>query len=111
MGSQGVRDARILPAPRSCDRMNRLALLALVLVVAGCGATRVARGRHVFATRCAGCHTLTGHDTNVDGGDLGLGCMTVTQVASFVRVMPVRLTRRQAADVSLYVARHMQCMR
>ena len=91
--------------------MNRLALLAVVLAVTGCGATRAARGRHVFDTRCTSCHTLTGHDTTVEGGDLGTGCMTVAQVASFARVMPVRLTRRQTNDVAIYVARHMHCMR
>lgn len=91
--------------------MNRLALLALVVVAAGCGGGSAARGGHVFATRCTSCHTLTGHDTNVDGGDLAVGCMTRGQVASFARVMPVSLTRREASDVAEYVARHMHCVR
>jgi mono/diheme cytochrome c family protein len=93
------------------NEMNRLALLAVALATAGCGGSQLARGHHVFATRCTGCHTLTGHDTSVDGGDLGVGCMTAAQVASFARVMPVRLTRRQTRDVAAYVARHMQCVR
>jgi hypothetical protein len=111
MGSPGVRDARILPGPRSFERMNRLAALALLLALSGCGGSASSRGHRVFASGCTSCHTLTGHDTNVDGGDLGVGCMTAAQVASFARVMPVRLTPRQTHDVAVYVARRMNCVR
>lgn len=91
--------------------MNRLAALALLLMLTGCGGDATARGRRVFDTRCTACHTLTGHDTSVDGGDLAVGCMTPAQVESFVRVMPVRLTTREASDVARYVTRHMHCVR
>jgi mono/diheme cytochrome c family protein len=68
----------------------RLLIAALAAVVlAGCGDRHSARGGAIFARSCAGCHTLTGHDTNASGGDLRAGRLTVADVASFARVMPV----------------------
>jgi mono/diheme cytochrome c family protein len=84
--------------------VTRLATLGLALaLLPGCGGQSVS-GRAVFSRACAGCHTLTGHDTNVDGGDLGRSRLTVAQIESFTRVMPVRLTPAQVHAVSAYVA-------
>ena len=80
-------------------------MLALGLVIAGCGGTASSRahGKAVFAGACAGCHTLTGHDTGVRGGDLAMQVLSVADVESFVHVMPVRLTPANAAAVAAYV--------
>lgn len=58
----------------------------------------------MFAQACSGCHSLTGHDTGRPGGDLALATLSPAQVASFVRVMPVRLSSAEAAAVAAYVA-------
>ena len=84
-----------------------LLVLASATVLAGCsGARSSSSGRAVFARFCAQCHTVTGHETNASGGDLRVGRMSVTAVASFVRVMPVhpRLDREQTQAVARYVA-------
>jgi mono/diheme cytochrome c family protein len=57
----------------------------------------------VFAAACAGCHTLTGHDMQVPGGDLAIARLSVRDLESFVLVMPVRLTRTDVAAVAAYV--------
>jgi mono/diheme cytochrome c family protein len=74
-------------------------------LLAGCGHDRNAAGRAIFRHSCAGCHTLTGHDTNADGGDLAIGNYGAADVASFARVMPVRpkLTGAQVQAVARYV--------
>lgn len=80
-----------------------------MLVAAGCGDGRAhetasaARGKAVFASACAGCHTLTGHDTHAPGGDLAMSKLSVADIESFVRVMPVRITRAEVAAVAAYV--------
>jgi mono/diheme cytochrome c family protein len=81
-----------------------LVVLGAVLL-AGCGHAS-SRGRVVFQRSCAPCHTLTGHDTNVPGGDLRLGHLTAADVASFARVMPVRppLDAADTRAVARYVA-------
>ncbi len=84
-----------------------LLVLAAATILAGCSSARTSSsGRTVFARFCAQCHTLTGHDTNAAGGDLRVGRMSVTAVASFVRVMPIhpRLDREQTQAVARYVA-------
>lgn len=81
--------------------------VAFAVLLAGCsGAPSSARGRVVFQRSCSGCHTLTGHDTNAPGGDLRVGHLTATEVASFVRVMPVRppLDAADTRAVARYVA-------
>lgn len=85
--------------------MTRLALLAVVaLVAAGCGGHRVS-GRATFQRSCSGCHTATGHDTNVDGGDLAVGKLTVPEIESFGAIMPVRPkpTKAELHAVAEYV--------
>lgn len=88
----------------------------MALTVAGCGAPRrgaaarggVEDGRRIFASACAGCHTLVGtHAPPTMGGDLAVGAMTTAQVASFTRVMPQRtaLSEPEVQAVSAYVAR------
>lgn len=57
----------------------------------------------MFAAACAGCHTLTGHDTRAPGGDLAIARLSPSEIASFVRVMPVRLSRAEVDAVAAYV--------
>ena len=86
--------------------MRAALLLVAAFALAGCG--HGVSGKRVFATRCAGCHTLTGHDTPVDGGDLAGLHMSVANVESFARVMPVRprLDHAELHAVAVYVASH-----
>lgn len=71
----------------------------------GCGGRSL--GERTFAAKCGGCHTLTGHDTRADGGDLALGTFSVADVEAFAAVMPVRprLGRRELHAVAVYVTR------
>jgi mono/diheme cytochrome c family protein len=80
-----------------------LCVVLLAFVLAGCGGRPL--GKRVFASRCAGCHTLTGRDTPVDGGDLALGKLGVADIESFARIMPVRqrMTRAELRAVANYV--------
>ena len=82
-------------------RIVCLAVLAFAFV--GCGGKPL--GDRVFKSRCAGCHTVTGHDTSADGGDLAIGTMSLDDVQSFARIMPVhpRLTRSEIHAVAAYV--------
>jgi hypothetical protein len=59
----------------------------------------------LFEHDCASCHTVSGHETSVQGGDLAIGRMSVADIASFARVMPLRrpLTQRDALTVARYV--------
>ena len=83
--------------------------LVVLLAAAGCGSDRSSsaaqteRGRAIFERSCSGCHTLTGHDTPARGGDLATAKLSVADIASFVRVMPVRLSSDQVAAVAAYV--------
>jgi mono/diheme cytochrome c family protein len=80
---------------------------ALLASLCGCAAhghaARAPRGEAVFAASCTPCHTLTGHDTPARGGDLAIARLSVADVASFVRVMPVRLSPSQVEAVAAYV--------
>jgi mono/diheme cytochrome c family protein len=90
-------------------------LLLLVLIVAR-GTVALARtdrsaalpsGRTIFARECSGCHTLAAETRGrLSGGSLRDYRLTVRQIESFVRVMPVRrrLTAREVVAVSEYVA-------
>jgi len=64
----------------------------------------VTHGKAVFASACAGCHTLTGHDTRAPGGDLAVAKLSEATILSFVRVMPVRITEGDSRAVAAYVA-------
>ncbi|MGH3010140.1 MAG: c-type cytochrome [Gaiellaceae bacterium] len=85
------------------------AAAALTLLLCGCGGHRQAqpahpqRGSTVFAAACAGCHTLTGHDTSAGGGDLAIAKLSTSDIESFVRVMPVRLSPAAVDAVAAYV--------
>ena len=80
------------------------ALIASLCGCAGHGRAAPARsGRAVFAAACAGCHSLSGHDTPVRGGDLAIAPLSARDVASFVRVMPVQLSTREVEEVAAYV--------
>jgi mono/diheme cytochrome c family protein len=83
--------------------MRAALLVAIAFALTGCG--HAVSGKRVFAADCAGCHTLTGHDTPVDGGDLGGLRLNVAAVESFARVMPVRprLSPEEAHAVAVYV--------
>ena len=89
------------------ERLTRAAgASTAALVLCSCGASTASPGKKIFDRACAHCHTLTGHDTKADGGDLAIGSLTAEQVASFTRVMPVRqpLTSAEIGLVARYVA-------
>jgi mono/diheme cytochrome c family protein len=84
------------------------AAAALIILLCGCGhrdhqATLAQRGGTLFASACAGCHTLTGHDTQVAGGDLAIAALSARALESFIRVMPVRLSPPEIGAVAAYV--------
>ncbi len=74
----------------------RLALVALIVLLAGCGSHR--SGRAVFVHECASCHA-----PGRDGGDLRGGRLGLNDIESFTRAMPVKLSPRDVRAVSLYV--------
>jgi mono/diheme cytochrome c family protein len=61
------------------------------------------RGEAVFTRSCAECHTLTGRDSSAAGGDLAIARLGVRDLASFARVMPVRLSRAEVNAVAAYI--------
>ncbi len=75
---------------------SAVAVALTALVAGGCGGaagssgTTVARGAAIFTRSCGNCHTLTGHDTDADGGDLAMGHLSVAEIISFTEVMPNR---------------------
>ena len=82
----------------------------LIAAVSGCGAAHVrasrgalSRGRAVFARSCSGCHTLTGRDAGTEGPDLATMQMSIRDLASFTRVMPVHLSADEIDAVAAYV--------
>ena len=91
-------------------RLRALAGAAVVgLLLCGCGAHNRAssalsqRGRETFASDCSRCHTLTGRDSRASGGDLAIARLSVPDIASFVRVMPVKLSSAEVEAVAVYV--------
>jgi mono/diheme cytochrome c family protein len=64
----------------------------------------------VFNTACATCHTLTGHDTPAQGGDLAIAPLSRHTIASFIHIMPVHLARADSAAVAAYI-QHTQTTR
>src|SRR3954468_18880853 len=90
---------------------RRLGFLVAVLAVAAVGAlvlrSRDPNGAAVFAASCSGCHSLDGRSGgSLPGGDLSGYRLTVDEIASFARVMPVhpRLSTAEIRAVSRYVA-------
>jgi mono/diheme cytochrome c family protein len=97
-----------------CRALGSAVAVALTALVAGgCGGagqspttgTSTVGGAALFARACGGCHTLTGHDTAADGGDLALGHLSVADIVSFTEVMPnrPRLSRADTVSVAEYV--------
>lgn len=83
----------------------------LAVAVAGCATTGpapVARagGAALFRQDCAGCHSLTGHNSaRRQGGDLLALRVDAPAMLEFVTEMPVRrpLSSQQARTVAAYV--------
>lgn len=85
---------------------------ALAVGAPGCGgagrasgAGALHRGRQIFVRSCAACHTLAGRERGAVGGDLVALRLSVADLASFARVMPVRprLSRADALAVAEYI--------
>jgi len=91
------------------SRRCLLSSVAALTLLCGCGGHGQAqpavlrRGRSVFASACASCHTLTGRDTRARGGDLAIATLSARDIAGFVRIMPVHLSRADVEAVSRYV--------
>ena len=88
-----------------------LVVAAASAATSGCGdrhsttSATVRGGHEIFTRSCAACHTLTGHESGAPGGDLAGTNLSVHDLASFARVMPVRppLTPAQVDAVARYV--------
>jgi mono/diheme cytochrome c family protein len=83
---------------------------ALALTACGCAhrapaSSELASGHPIYARSCSACHSLTGHDTHASGGDLVNRNLTVADLASFARTMPIRprLTAADADAVARYI--------
>jgi mono/diheme cytochrome c family protein len=76
----------------------------VALLATGCGSSH-SSGRAIYVQRCAQCHTLTGRDTGVSGGDLVHPGLDLKTLESFTAAMPVRpkLSRADVEAVSRYV--------
>lgn len=106
---QRTGDDRVDGSAKIWERMSktlldRLAITAAVVVLAGCGG-HTESGRAIFAHECAGCHTIAGHESGAPGGDLAHLRLTVADIASFARVMPTpsRLSESEVNAVARYV--------
>lgn len=87
-----------------------MAATALIALLGACGGQgrspspqEAQQGRVVFTHSCAGCHTLTGHDTQTPGGDLAIARLSVADLASFARAMPIRLSAADLQAVANYI--------
>ena len=84
-------------------------MLAIVVVVAGCGSsggTRRLDGAALFTEDCVVCHSLNGPPSpRQQGGDLVSVHMTRGEMLEFVREMPVphRLSSSEQETVADYV--------
>jgi mono/diheme cytochrome c family protein len=101
---------------RGTFSLAALVLAALLALLSACSsssarkntsataAAHLAKSRKLFVDACAACHTLTGHDTHADGGDLGLLRLTQAQMLSFERIMPTPpLSSAQLIKIARYV--------
>jgi len=92
-----------------------LAVVALLSLISACSSSvrthattlavaQLVEGRRLFAGACGACHTLTGHDTHANGGDLGLLQMTQAQMLSFARIMPIpKMSSDKLRNIVRYV--------
>ncbi len=79
--------------------------------VAGCDGrhatapTQLQLGRRIYDRSCAACHTLSGHEHGAAGGDLAVADLTVDDIASFARIMPLTrpLTPTDVTAVARYI--------
>lgn len=73
-------------------------------MTAGCGSSHLS-GRAIYVQRCAQCHTLTGRDSGLAGGDLVYPKLDLKTLESFTAAMPVKptLTPADVEAVSRYV--------
>jgi mono/diheme cytochrome c family protein len=76
----------------------------VALVATGCGGSHLS-GRAIYVQRCATCHTLSGHDTGVSGGDLVHPSLDLKTIESFTAAMPVqpKLSHGDVEAVARYV--------
>lgn len=92
-----------------------IAITGATFLLAGCGSSHSVAdarrgealvGQRLFAGACGGCHTIVGRNTRSSGGDLGGEHLSVPDLESFTRVMPVRppLTSAQVRAVAAYVS-------
>lgn len=95
-------------------RIVTTACLVIVAAASGCGSMQpattgqarvLARGRVMFARSCSSCHTLVGHEEGASGGDLVYPQLTVVEIESFIRAMPVgpTLSRSDVAAIAQWV--------
>ncbi len=90
--------------------IRRIVVALAAVACAGCGvgpreSSQIAAGHKIFDGACAYCHTLTGHDVQIGGGDLGDHRFSLADLESFTRAMPVRprLSGAQLRAVAAYV--------
>ena len=87
-----------------------VAVCALVVALIGCGgdrtqanATGIRQGAELFQRSCAGCHTVGAPTSKSSGGDLAQTVLSIRDLVSFARIMPVELTRDQLDIVARYL--------
>jgi cytochrome c2 len=79
-------------------------LLLAAALLAGCGSGPASPGARIFAESCRSCHTLsTDARVHTAGGTVAGYGMSLAQLESFTRVMPVRLTPAEVRAVSRYL--------
>jgi mono/diheme cytochrome c family protein len=101
------------PSPARTTRASHRSLLIIgfvALVLAGCrgrhaetSASRIHQGAALFEHACAGCHSLNAATSTAIGGDLARPVLTLPDLVSLERIMPVKLTNTQLYAVALYV--------
>ena len=93
--------------------LSAVAVALAALVAGGCGgtghtgatSTATVGGAAIFVQACSLCHTLAGHDTGAEGGDLAIDRLSLADIISFTEVMPNRppLSHADVVRVSEYV--------
>jgi mono/diheme cytochrome c family protein len=98
-------------APTTCAKHSGLVAIGLLaFVLAACGghhpatrASRIHQGAALFKSNCAACHTLNAAASTASGGDLARPVLSIPDLVSFARIMPVELTPAQLYAVALYL--------